>query len=567
MSTLAGCWLIVTSGALLGVTAAFLWTAQEDTIKLWREQLKRTWCRDSLRVLYYIKVRRRVYQAFFFDALMFRFSVRTLAEITASEITSIPRFREFCGVEDVLFAGNSSPNDLFGQCLSRLVLGAWAETTWREIVSEVREPTPRCRDNLLTPIGQRRQHLANTMVLALALPAANPPLDYPLPLPPVAINLYYGPHKIHLRLARLITLYPRLTRLFHFFGLGASNANPPSHSLPQTNDPPEPTRSLDRHGVGHADLPAQNTPSNQLQVPPDAKFDHVDLKLTLGFRQADRDHLPVHTIPHASSSSIPGDAHPLNLTEELIEQVKADAELYMVRLIFETTFFPVEAVLTRMANDALSLAVARRHNAYRWNPVDLDQWKVRAGGLQEVQRLKGTVATILKDFETVARFSVLLAYGLSLVISQRGDALTAHRIALIESLLRNEAFLDGLIHLPGIDGRIQPFVVPFAHPAIIRLVEIILLELQYHRFIFYDGSDKWKVRLTNFYAVGGALCKWLLSQYSSGFFIPTEFMTETNASYYDGLVYLIESPSWLTLRLVQHFRVLAFSRFATGFML
>jgi hypothetical protein len=105
MSTLAGCWLIVTSGALLGVTAAFLWTAQEDTIKLWREQLKRTWCRDSLRVLYYIKVRRRVYQAFFFDALMFRFSVRTLAEITASEITSIPRFREFCGVEDVLFAG------------------------------------------------------------------------------------------------------------------------------------------------------------------------------------------------------------------------------------------------------------------------------------------------------------------------------------------------------------------------------------------------------------------------------------------------------------------------------
>jgi hypothetical protein len=79
--------------------------------------------------------------------------------------------------------------------------------------------------------------------------------------------------------------------------------------------------------------------------------------------------------------------------------------------------------------------------------VDLDQWKVRAGGLQEVQRLKGTVATILKDFETVARFSVLLAYGLSLVISQRGDALTAHRIALIESLLRNEAFLDGLIHV------------------------------------------------------------------------------------------------------------------------
>jgi hypothetical protein len=74
-----------------------------------------------------------------------------------------------------------------------------------------------------------------------------------------------------------------------------------------------------------------------------------------------------------------------------------------------------------------------------------------------------------------------------------------------------------------------------------RLVEIILLELHYQRFIFFDEDDpdKWKTRLTNFFAVGGALCKWLLSQYRSGFFVATEFMTSDNADYYESLIYII----------------------------
>jgi hypothetical protein len=165
------------------------------------------------------------------------------------------------------------------------------------------------------------------------------------------------------------------------------------------------------------------------------------------------------------------------------------------------------------------------------------------------------VTTILKDFETVARFSVLLAYDLSLVISERGDALIAHRINTIRSLLLNDSFLDGIIdvsdnslsfspfnmpcQLRGSDGRIQPFHVPFAHSAIIRLVEILLFELQYHRFILFDDSDKWKTCITNVLAAGGTLCRWLLRQYSTGLFIAAEFVAEENASYYDSLIYII----------------------------
>lgn len=93
--------------------------------------------------------------------------------------------------------------------------------------------------------------------------------------------------------------------------------------------------------------------------------------------------------------------------------------------------------------------------------------------------------------------------------------------------------------LHGPNGQVRLFRVPFAHPAIIRLIEVILLELQYHRFVFFDDSDRWKTRLRNVFAIGGTLCRWLMMQYSTGLFIAAELATKENADYYDGLVYTI----------------------------
>jgi hypothetical protein len=83
--------------------------------------------------------------------------------------------------------------------------------------------------------------------------------------------------------------------------------------------------------------------------------------------------------------------------------------------------------------------------------------------------------------------------------------------------------------------------VPFAHPAIIRLMEIILLELKYYKYIFADNTDKWKIRLRNVFAIGGVICKWIFEQYKSGFFEAEELVAY--ASYYDYLIYLISQFS------------------------
>jgi hypothetical protein len=112
-------------------------------------------------------------------------------------------------------------------------------------------------------------------------------------------------------------------------------------------------------------LGASSSATNQFQQPPDTSLDSFDLKINQGFRYAGRELFT--SMPRPPLLPIPADTRSDNLSLQLIERVKADAEVYMVRLIFETSFFPGDAVLTRMANDALSLAVAQHHNGNYFN--------------------------------------------------------------------------------------------------------------------------------------------------------------------------------------------------------
>ncbi|KAG2747600.1 hypothetical protein P692DRAFT_20819499 [Suillus brevipes Sb2] len=78
---------------------------------------------------------------------------------------------------------------------------------------------------------------------------------------------------------------------------------------------------------------------------------------------------------------------------------------------------------------------------------------------------------------------------------------------------------------------------------IIRLMEIILLELKYYKYIFTGNTDKWKICLMNVFTIGGVIYEWLSKQYKSGFFKAEELVTEPYASYYDYLIYLISQFS------------------------
>lgn len=78
-------------------------------------------------------------------------------------------------------------------------------------------------------------------------------------------------------------------------------------------------------------------------------------------------------------------------------------------------------------------------------------------------------------------------------------------------------------------------MVPLANRAIINLLEIVLLEQQYSRYIF-DGSDKWKLRLTNAFFLGGSVCRWGIKQYSTGVYVASELNTLDNAEYFEYLI-------------------------------
>lgn len=136
---------------------------------------------------------------------------------------------------------------------------------------------------------------------------------------------------------------------------GARSTQNSSNPLP-TDEPPTHLLSL---GAAHADPP-------NLNVPLDTTLDPVDLKINQGFRHAGRERFM--PMPRSPPLSIPADTQSANLPLDLIAQVKADADVYMVRLIFDNSFFPAGRLLTRMANDALSLAVAKHNNGNFFYP-------------------------------------------------------------------------------------------------------------------------------------------------------------------------------------------------------
>lgn len=242
---------------------------------------------------------------------------------------------------------------------------------------------------------------------------------------------------------------------------------------------------------------------------------------------------PSHTpIPLSTPPTIPVPRPTaVILSAEVVELVKNEAHERMVRIIFDETFFPAnDATLNTMAEKALDEAIAQSSNA-----ADFKKWKMRSEGQHKISRLKGTLTRIRNEFKDLALTSVINAYLLDIAIDKRGSARVALRIERIRSLLANNLFLHGFMMLIGSDGQLRPFGIPFGSNAIINMLEIILSEKQYHRFVFYDGSERWKNRLMNLISIISTTFKWALGRYSTGRLLAAEFVTAENAAFYQAV--------------------------------
>ncbi|KAG1730567.1 hypothetical protein EDD22DRAFT_852995, partial [Suillus occidentalis] len=214
-----------------------------------------------------------------------------------------------------------------------------------------------------------------------------------------------------------------------------------------------------------------------------------------------------------------------------IEEVKVHTHDNMIRSIINTSFFPTnEAVLYTMAQCALDDAISPFSNA------ELVKWKSRTEGQEEIQRLSEALNRMRDEFKDLSLSSVITAYSLSLPVHLRDQALTETWIAKIKDLLNTGLFIHGKMELIGQDGLLGSIYIPFSNTGIWDLLEIMLSERRYNRFICYDGSDRWKIRLKNVIAFLCTARMWALSQYSTGKLVPSKFMTMANAHFNDNLL-------------------------------
>ncbi|KAG1844021.1 hypothetical protein C8R48DRAFT_780479 [Suillus tomentosus] len=312
--------------------------------------------------------------------------------------------------------------------------------------------------------------------------------------------------------------------------------NPPSFFQHPPNLSLWPIHHPDAHGhVGsssHVNLPpAIEAPPHAFDIP----LNIVDQKMNQGRKVGPQYHTAAsgrRSNSKRTSAVQPGSLQVIQvviLPPQLIDQVKEKAHTNMVKFTFENTFFPADELLTLLANNALDTAVAQFSNA------ELNKWRKRVDAKGEVSKLKSVPTSILDAFRACGRLVVFIAYELALpVTAQRGQPTQSARIDTVESLLSNNSFLDGFLELRAEDGSIQQFLVPLANRAITNILEIMLSEQHYGRYIF-DGTDKWRLRLSNAFFLGGTTCRWGLKRYETGVFVEDRLDTPDNAQYFEYL--------------------------------
>lgn len=146
---------------------------------------------------------------------------------------------------------------------------------------------------------------------------------------------------------------------------GHAGSPMPQHNLPRCHDAP-----MSLFGMAAS---SGHSGNHQLQLPlSNPASSSIDIKIVGGFRRARPEHADyvqnasIHPsnpmIPNSPSLSVLAGTQLHTLSPQLVAEVKEDARFIMIRLMFDTSFFPMDDVLDRMADDALSIAVAKHQN-------------------------------------------------------------------------------------------------------------------------------------------------------------------------------------------------------------
>ncbi|KAG1829704.1 hypothetical protein EV424DRAFT_1344137 [Suillus variegatus] len=259
--------------------------------------------------------------------------------------------------------------------------------------------------------------------------------------------------------------------------------------------------------------------------PPSDPMPHVTQKLGRSVRPSSRKATRSRTkfltskqIPQESPLSMIQAPSSLSLvftSPEFIRDVKEDARTTMFKFLFQENLFPSTTENSAIAKRALDDTIARYSTTKGVNGVDLVLWKSGQDGKNLLARMKAVVKEIHNDFEQVAMFSWISAYALSHNISMTKFDMQTARITRLTALLSNFLFADEVIQMTLDDGRIITYRIPFGHPAVFDLLEHIINNMQYSRYVSFDQED-WKCYLTNAIFLAATSRAWSLEKGLAG---------------------------------------------------
>ncbi|KAG0700314.1 hypothetical protein DFH29DRAFT_876653 [Suillus ampliporus] len=244
-------------------------------------------------------------------------------------------------------------------------------------------------------------------------------------------------------------------------------------------------------------------------------------------------------IPQESSSSMaqaPSSSQLIFILPEFLRNMKEDAQIAMIKALFQQNLFPSTKENSDIATQALDDTVTRYSAMEGVNGNNLVQWKLGPDGKNLLARMKAAVKEIHSDFEQVAVLSWISAYGLSHNISMTKVDMQTARFARLTTLLSNHLFADEVINMAMNNGQIISYRTPFGHPAILDLLEQIICIMQYSCYISLD-TDDWEPRLTNAIALAATSCAWSLEKGLAGPWSGggVEFESDANRTRYNNM--------------------------------
>ncbi|KAG2114900.1 hypothetical protein BD769DRAFT_1391401 [Suillus cothurnatus] len=201
-----------------------------------------------------------------------------------------------------------------------------------------------------------------------------------------------------------------------------------------------------------------------------------------------------------------------------LEQVKDESHALMVILIFENGFFPDEATLEKMANDALNTAIDQ-HSDESKGPEDVE---VIRRGHKPCQKVEGGS---LNDL---------------LGLSESKEEMDVLCTDMIESMLLEYAFVDAWVKLQVGVNNFQQLCIPFGHVVVISLIKYMMVNQGYYQFISL-GTEGWERRLGHTIAVVSTVYHSVLLKLKTS--SNRVEVNELDSKYYDDVIKCLYSVS------------------------